>query len=661
MSTFRYTALRHPSNLRIITLHPGEPHDDISISLTETKFDKNNPPYYEALSYVWGPKDNPLPVFVKDEQPIPKAEDVTSASPQLSRTGTPDWIMVTQNLAVALVHLRSKTDARTFWIDALSINQADDEEKGPQVAMMGQIFCHAFRVIAWLGPEESGSSRAMERMGYIGSQIIVDWNTLTVTRAPNCDKSNIVDATAEELPLSSDDVEATYHLVARPWFDRLWIRQEIHLANCQAAIMCGSSELLWTAFRRALAWLYSKMDDLSSVFEPMFNKLLSMQGLIYQSSDMPILDIRQRFGNAQCQDPRDRIFAILEMLSEDDREACPSPDYNSPVEEVYRRVVEGHLRKFRSLEILRECEMDAPSAGPSWVPDWSREATASLSNRPLMASSRLCAWYEFPRDGVLKIAGAARVTTVVEAQNIDITPQRWLNEIYECLHGLLTGISFSAEYVNGDSVLEAYARTFLCDLYYDQADAGSVSLKATMEIIEAIQSTSQFDPVKFRPGTPGLQLLTQFAHFRQKKFMRCGDGHIGIAPPATLPGDKVCVLLGCNATMVLRPTGDGRYLVVGECFVYGLSKGEALLGPLPKSVRFARIWGERSGSWALGFVDGSTSTVSHVDPRLEGLPLSVEELEQYQQDVKKWPTFRLNLSLERLQSLGVGIRYFDLV
>jgi len=40
-----------------------------------------------------------------------------------------------------------------LWIDALSIDQSNDSEKGPQVAMMGAIYQLATRVIAWLGPE----------------------------------------------------------------------------------------------------------------------------------------------------------------------------------------------------------------------------------------------------------------------------------------------------------------------------------------------------------------------------------------------------------------------------------------------------------------------------------------------------------------------------
>lgn len=38
-----------------------------------------------------------------------------------------------------------------IWIDALCINQDDDEEKGIQVQMMDRIFQEAKRVAVWLG------------------------------------------------------------------------------------------------------------------------------------------------------------------------------------------------------------------------------------------------------------------------------------------------------------------------------------------------------------------------------------------------------------------------------------------------------------------------------------------------------------------------------
>jgi hypothetical protein len=51
--------------------------------------------------------------------------------------------------------------------------------------------------------------------------------------------------------------------------------------------------------------------------------------------------------------------------------------------------------------------------------------------------------------------------------------------------------------------------------------------------------------------------------------------YMGLGPPGTNNGDLICILLGCHVPLVLRRV-RGYYLVVGECFIYGLMDGEAM-------------------------------------------------------------------------------------
>jgi Heterokaryon incompatibility protein (HET) len=662
MSTYKYKPLRIPTNLRLITLHPGELDDDISISLNESDFDETKPPYYEALSYVWGSKHDPMPVFIEDERLPSGGKKIALALTHPSTQQKPDRLMMAQNLVVALRHLRRLTQERTLWVDALSIDQSNNKEKGIQVAMMGEIFRLAFRVIAWLGPEENGSDRAMGIMAHIGSQIVVNWQNFGITSAPDSDHPNLGDINAD-VDLRFEEVIAIYHLISRPWYDRLWIRQEIYLANAQAALLCGNHQILWVVFRRALVWLYIQSSFLADFVLEIHHRLELIKGLIFQGEQLSLLEIRGRFHNALCQDPRDRIYAISSMLFHGDKSACPEPDYSLPVGEVYQQVVLGWLNIFGILHILRVCELHANSPSPSWVPDWSHKATEDMLDRPLLASSYLNPCYMFPRDGVLRVAGAAKVALINEVHDIAMPSNSNLEEIYDYIYTLLDGEDLSAEYIGGGSILEAYARTFVCDGLYEHMDSSShlwLTLEAVKDTVASIHSESRFSPSQF-VGTPGGTLLTKFSGWHGKNFIKCQEGYIGIAPPATLTGDRVCVLLGCSAPMVLRPTEDGSYIVVGECFVHGLVKGEALLGPLQNDIRMAGIILEGRGGYYSGFVDELTNTSSFLDPRIEALPLSHGELEKYRNDLSEHGSSRIDLSPERLQSLGVGIKYFDLV
>lgn len=62
-------------------------------------------------------------------------------------------------------------------------------------------------------------------------------------------------------------------------------------------------------------------------------------------------------------------------------------------------------------------------------------------------------------------------------------------------------------------------------------------------------------------------------------FARTERGYFVLGPAAMEAGDIVCVLFGAKVPFCLRPIGN-RFLLVGECYVHGLMKGEAqdLLG-----------------------------------------------------------------------------------
>lgn len=62
---------------------------------------------------------------------------------------------------------------------------------------------------------------------------------------------------------------------------------------------------------------------------------------------------------------------------------------------------------------------------------------------------------------------------------------------------------------------------------------------------------------------------------KNRIFAKTEKGYYILGPQVTQPGDVVCVLFGGKLPFCLRPLGD-RYLLVGECYVHGLMKGEAM-------------------------------------------------------------------------------------
>ncbi|KAI3316664.1 HET-domain-containing protein [Xylariaceae sp. AK1471] len=640
MVQYQYNRLPNNDYIRVATIAAGKVEDDLVIRLENKSFFTEDPPLYEALSYVWGSED--------DSQTIQAGDDGNAT------------LDVTRNLGTALRALRFVDRPRDLWVDAICIDQSNDIEKGHQVERMGDIYRLATRVVAWLGPEENESSNAMSRMRYLGSQVTLD-KAQQLLPSETCSDPNIADHYVE-LPFTEQDLSSVYHLICRPWFDRLWIRQEIFLANSSAVIKCGPCEVLWTDFHLALRCMHFKITSDSDLGNQCLDRIGQLKGLIFQSLPLSVREFRDLFGNCQCRDLRDRVYGLQSLLSEAERRLCSPPDYTKPWIQVYQDVARQMISLIDRLNILRDCELASGDPTPSWIPTWWRETTVSLRNIPVLASSTIDAKYEFLGNGVFRVAGVA-ATIIDESQTIpDLQEATSWREIYEELGKLLPKVGIDEEYTTGINVVEAFARTLVCDGLEDNVKPASYTgarLVGGTQTVEQILSGTGYNEDNFQLASPGREFLIQARTLiSNKRFVKCTGGYVGIAPPAAQAGDEVCVLLGCDAPMLLRSLATGGYLVVGECFVEGLSMGEALLGPLPKNTRVANILDEASEQWFTHYLNHQTGETFVEDPRLKELPINLTD---FRADLQEYPTAFLQVDLDVFCQRGVSIKYLDLM
>lgn len=125
---------------RLLTIWPAESSDSIKCTL-ETAFWQTSE--YEALSYAWGDMRLFRSISIDD------------------RT-----FFVTSELFAALHELRSETTKRVLWVDAICINQYDEQERERQVQQMNHIYQNAKKAVVWLGKQYSyNTSRALENLG----------------------------------------------------------------------------------------------------------------------------------------------------------------------------------------------------------------------------------------------------------------------------------------------------------------------------------------------------------------------------------------------------------------------------------------------------------------------------------------------------------------
>ena len=151
---YKYLPLREGTEceIRLLTLLPGS--GDSAIECTVDHALLEPPPPYEALSYTWG---NPW----SNARDVPSNIDVHSIH-SVRLNGKPTNIGY--NLHAALLRLRYPDKKRALWVDALCIDQANDNEKSKQVRQMHKIYNRANRVLSWLGEEDFHSNLAFDIM-----------------------------------------------------------------------------------------------------------------------------------------------------------------------------------------------------------------------------------------------------------------------------------------------------------------------------------------------------------------------------------------------------------------------------------------------------------------------------------------------------------------
>ena len=307
-------------------------------------------PRYEALSYTWGEVDDRGTIMVEAQQST------------VGRSAKGRQLRVGKNLIVALRHLRDPKTTRTLWVDALCINQKDKNEKPGQVRRMRDIYRFAYKVVAWLGLEADSSRHAIQTLKYIGGQVeYLEGGHLCPS--PDAVEENWHDP-GTELPYESQTWDAVYSLFCRGWFDRVWIIQEILLADSRALIQCGYDTIPFTIFRKAATCI--KENHHASKLE---TRLRYLAKITNPSVGLPFDRVLRLPTQRRCKDPRDYIYGVL-GLAPKKLAAKFRPNYSNSVSQVYTEMTLLYSNHIQRLDILqRAYQYGRRLETPSWVPD----------------------------------------------------------------------------------------------------------------------------------------------------------------------------------------------------------------------------------------------------------------------------------------------------
>ncbi|KAH8597879.1 heterokaryon incompatibility protein-domain-containing protein [Bisporella sp. PMI_857] len=355
---YPYSPLAETTNeIRLLSLQPGNFNDDIYCKLSHAELDQNL--RFTALSYTWGDPNVQKAIVVDGH-----ALDVTI------------------NLYDALQHMRHPTEWRTFWIDAVCINQADLGERSRQVLRMRDIYSLATTVEVWLGKADGDDdAAAMELIGRLGA--LVPDAEEQLTQGSDAKSQEVF---AEEFEKCTPGVaRALAHIFKRPWWLRVWIVQELSLAKQDMArVRCGGMVLPWlyfliTAYAIESSWFI--IDSIISSGFPDERLDAFMQGIRMAQCRrttpagpcFTLLELLNQHRDCEATDPRDKVFGLLGLSGDVDNIGI-KPDYTISPQETYTDLFKKHVAATRSLDMI--CAGRHPrnfNDLPSWVPDWSTD------------------------------------------------------------------------------------------------------------------------------------------------------------------------------------------------------------------------------------------------------------------------------------------------
>jgi hypothetical protein len=651
---------------RLLTLHPGLEAASIHVELQHVTIEGDNIPDYEALSYVWGSIEDPIPI-------------------QVGLEGM--HILITRNLFEALIHLRYVEQPRVLWVDAICINQGDMAERNAQVARMGDIYRKARQVVVWLGPEENDSSYAME------------WIQLVSSRISSCDWSQakvVVESPAESpLPTGQRVSMALQDLFHRSWFERLWVWQEIELAE-QGLLLCGRHAVPWTSFRDtvgAICFDGAHMQVWDGDQESTFGRrAVFLHGVCHPALWYPTT-LQPRIAALRCSDPRDKIYGLLSLLTTADRSlAGIVPDYALTTAQVYEDFALRVLKNCKDgPALLLTCESFGSKLAPglpSWVPDWSTELVSNERNfGPTRACSNLAQVTGSHTPGSISL-GAVRAAAVTRVKIIDSLGPRLaprdrasaseedIMAIERELRGLWHLVSDSA--VNNDT---PHGSRTLLDAFCNVLGGGCfseshINCPNTHPSLERARDTFErriireaalldtknprIDPVSWENWKLFLS-YSQQASTRRTLFTT-NQGHIGIGSLGMQPGDQPCVFLGLHLPMIVRHVPEmAGYIIVGKSYIPGLNSGEVIFGESPPNTRVVWRYDGDAGSFTTYFLDETSGKMSVKDPKIKKFPIDVSSCEEAWQDCKAEHEGLVNVSIEELQAMGIEAEYLKLV
>ena len=580
---------------------------------------------FAALSYTWG-----LPV-------MDKVIWINGQS-----------VSITKNLWEAILRLRKDDQPVTIWADAICINQKDDSEKSQQVCLMRLIYEKASSVMVWLGPAANESEILMTALNDLGKQAL-DAGILRVYGKEFQKIFKILgdaDLTSEQQVIKdsvmriSDSLGLTFpfralhHFTSRPYWNRVWIFQEITVAS-EVTVLCGEQEISFQHLAAARIFLFVHTTAIfpklgwKDYIDPVKGPLIRAMVSATDDDGIPkLIGSRRRYhleigsretlfelltktlvakdvrSDQMATDLRDIIYGVAGMAS-DFAKLALIPDYKKSIQDVFTDATKCLLRQGYGRVLAwsqQPNNLKRLSGLPTWVPDFSNQILSPCNGTNYFEHFSASGKHRYASRASPIVSSHGANILALSCYKVDTVEQVGT----DCWHGenYFDIVAFAAYLNSIEKLCESRAlRQAInpgCVVTADWAEAawripsgdqeqygnrrGTEAMHRDLK--ELREYGNSLGPGQFNHTDLSTSCSTycySLSRQHNRRPFLSSMGYLGLVPAQSEREDVVCIVEGAAMPFVFRKFGE-FYKLVGEAYVYGIMDGEFMESGPPMEI-----------------------------------------------------------------------------
>lgn len=452
-----------------------------------------------------------------------------------------------------------------MWVDSICINQKSDEERNSQVPLMAEIFGLASEVILWIGEGEGDEN--LEAIRFLhGLADLYDMEP-SVAR-------QLVSYIVREPGLRSSWL-ALGQFLAKEWWKRLWILQEIVLA--QSAILvcgrfCAKWEHIckaWTTFRMCNEFIDEIMeatvlDSWSNYLWPFirnqarFELPVLLRHFIKSQSERNVGETLRTLllsaKNYSCTNPKDKVYGTLGILRALTAQTMIAVRYEEPVSYLFARTamtIHDQTKRLHFLSMLERTDDCLPRnfGLPSWVPDFTIESARGF----MIGDGQNINFWDWSTNARSRFSCSFTKNSDADCQ-------------FDLSRGIMTVKGFTVDTIETvgsrfydlDTELTVKANKFTTRFcrritWTKETTSEDVELfwrcRLRFDATEGLNDESYLSNKQFHDELSPNKLHSTVFRTKANKLL-------GIIDCAVNVGDKVCALFGADVPYILRLDGD---------------------------------------------------------------------------------------------------------